>query len=145
MKISIGSDHGGFQLKKQIIDYLQKKNIEIIDVGCHNEDSVDYPDYGYKAAHEVSTKHADYGIAICKSGIGMSMVANKVKDVRAALCINSTMAKMSRLHNNANMLVLGASHVDLAQAQEIINIWLETEFEGGRHEGRVKKIHKNEL
>lgn len=144
MKISIGCDHGGFELKEEVVLYLKNQGFDIEDCGCYSKDSVDYPDYGFKAASLVSKKMVDRGILICTSGIGMSMVGNKLKGVRAALCLTDQMAQMSRLHNNANVLVLGSSYVDIRQAQKILDVWFGTEFEGGRHQRRVEKIHQSE-
>ena len=140
MRIAIGSDHGGFFLKKSIIDSLEKKGIECWDAGCYSEDSADYPDYGLKVGESVSRRQYDRGIAICKTGIGMSIATNKVRGVRAALCRDVQTAEMSRRHNNANVLVLPAAQVDEERALAIIDVWLETEFEEGRHEKRINKI-----
>jgi ribose 5-phosphate isomerase B len=140
MKIAIGSDHGGFELKEFVKDKLLSLGHDVEDFGCHNLDSVDYPDYGSRAAQAVSKKKADRGIVICTTGIGMSMVANKVKGVRAALCHDPWGAKMSRNHNDANVLVLGAAFVGKKLTEEILKVWLSEGFEGGRHQARVEKI-----
>jgi len=140
MKISLGCDHGGYELKEIIKKHLESKEFEIIDVGTYSLDSVDYPDYGSKAAELVAKKEVDKGIVICTTGIGISIAANKVKGIRCALCTNAYMAKMTRLHNDANMLALGAGIVGKNLALDIVDTWLDTEFEGGRHIKRVEKI-----
>ena len=141
MKVSIGCDHGGYELKEFIKEKLEEWEIEIEDFGCFSQDSVDYPDYGYKASLAVYEKKADFGIVICTTGIGMSITANKVKNIRAALCYNVYAAKMSRKHNNANVLALGAAFVGKKLAEEIVKTFLNEKFDGGRHERRVNKIH----
>ncbi len=141
MVVAIGNDHRAYTLKKKIIEYLADKNISYLDMGCDSEDSCDYPDFGYKTAKVVSLGEADLGILLCSNGIGMSIVANKVRGVRAALCFTPLHGKNSRAHNNANVLVLGDDSSD--RALEILDVWLNTEFEsGGRHEKRVNKIHQ---
>ena len=140
MKISLGCDHGGYELKEIVKKHLESKEIEIVDVGTYSIDSVDYPDFGSKAALLVSKKEVDKGIVICTTGIGISITANKVKGVRCALCTNAYMAKMTRLHNDANMLALGAGIVGKNLALDIVDTWLDTDFEGGRHTKRVEKI-----
>ena len=144
MKISLASDHGGIDLKNHIKNYLINNSHEVSDYGCFDDKSVDYPDYGYKAALAVSLNEVDRGIIVCTTGIGMSIVANKVPKVRAALCLNSEMAELSRLHNDANVIVFGASFVKEADAEKILDVWLNTSFEGGRHQRRVDKIHQYE-
>lgn len=141
MKISIASDHAGFALKQDIIKWLKENNYKILDFGTFNSESVDYPDYAFPAAESVASNESDYGIVICGTGIGVSITANKVSGIRCANCCNLEMAKMSRLHNNANVLALGARLMDLDMAISITKIFLETEFEGGRHIRRVDKIH----
>ena len=140
MKISLGCDHGGYELKEIIKKHLESKEIEVVDVGTYSIDSVDYPDYGSKAASLVAKKEVDKGIVICTTGIGISIAANKIKGIRCALCTNSYMAKMTRLHNDANMLALGAGIVGANLALDIVDTWLDTDFEGGRHTKRVEKI-----
>lgn len=140
MKISLGCDHGGYELKEIIKKHLENKGIEVLDVGTDSLDSVDYPDYGEKAALLVANKEADKGIVVCTTGIGISIAANKVDGIRCALCTDSFMAKMTRLHNDANMLALGAGIVGKNLALDIVETWLDTEFEGGRHTKRVEKI-----
>jgi ribose 5-phosphate isomerase B len=141
MKLAIGADHGGLELKQEIVKYLQPfKNIEVSDFGTAARDSVDYPDYGKKVSEAVSNKTVDRGILICGTGIGMSIVANRYPQVRAALCHDHFTARMSRLHNDANVLVMGERVIGKGVALEIVKTWLETEFEGGRHQLRLNKI-----
>lgn len=141
MVVAIGNDHRAYTLKKKITEYLADKKISYLDMGCDSEDSCDYPDFGYKTAQAVSSGEADFGILLCSNGIGMSIVANKVRGVRAALCFTTQHGKNSRAHNNANVLVLGDDSSD--KALEILDVWLNTEFEsGGRHERRANKIHQ---
>jgi ribose 5-phosphate isomerase B len=140
MKIGIGSDHGGFELKAYIIEYFKEKGIEFTDYGTYSSDSVDYPDYGKKVAEAVISKEVDKGIVICGTGIGISIAANKVKGIRCALCGDTYSARMSREHNNANILALGARVLGNGLALEIVETWLNSEFLGGRHEIRVNKI-----
>lgn len=144
MKIAIGSDHGGFFYKEKIKEYLKSKKYEIIDKGTYSPESVDYPYFGEEVAKSVASGEADKGIIICGTGIGMSIAANKVPGVRAALCTNEFMARMARSHNDANVLALGQRVIGLDHALAVIDVFLETEFEGGRHERRVKLIHEIE-
>lgn len=139
-KVIIASDHGGFRLKEKIRSFLERKGYQVKDAGCFNQESCDYPEYAYAAAKEVSLGNSSKGILICKSGIGNSIVANKLPRVRAALCYNLKAAKLSRKHNDANVLVLGDLFVKEAMAKRIAALWLKTEFEGGRHLRRVKQI-----
>ena len=142
MKISVGNDHRGYKLKKEIINYLEKKNIEYEDLGADSEDSSDYPDYGYKVAKSVSEGDSELGILICGSGIGMSIVANKVKGIRAGLCYTKEQSRLAKAHNDANILILKEG-LAANTAFEMIDVWLNTEFESsGRHEIRIKKIHE---
>ena len=151
MRIVIGSDHGGFRLKEALRDYLAGKNIQAEDVGCFNKESVDYPDFAALAADKVSTGQADSGIVICTTGIGVSIVANKFPEVRAALCLTPHMAKMARAHNNANVLALGGDLLSDDDAKKIVDEWLNTPVDTSeRHQRRVRKIgyygrHANEL
>ncbi len=138
--IVIGADHGGFKLKEEIKKYFEEKEIEYEDKGTFSEESVDYPNIAKAVAKDVSDKKADIGILICRSGIGMSMVANKFKGVRCAVCYQEQTAKFSRMHNNANMLALGADYISTNEAICIVRQFLATEFEGGRHEARVNLI-----
>ena len=142
--IAIGSDHGGFKLKEEIKRYFDEKGIEYEDKGTFSEESVDYPNIAKEVAKDVSTKKADTGILICRSGIGMSMVANKFKNVRCALCYEEQTAKFARMHNNANMLALGADYITVNDAICIVRQFLATPFEGGRHEARVNLISEIE-
>lgn len=139
-KIAIAADHRGFRLKEKIIRFLKAKRLTVIDYGTDSEDSCDYPDYVLKAAGAVGRGRSERAIAICHSGIGSAIAANKVKGVRAALVQNVTQARLSRAHNDSNMLVLGAGFVKAAEVKKIITTWLETEFEGGRHARRIGKI-----
>ena len=136
--IAIGSDHRGYQLKEHIKNYLGN----VKDFGCFSEDSVDYPDVARAVAKNVSDGKAEKGILICGSGIGMSMAANRLIGVRAALCRNETDADMSRKHNNSNLLVMGADFTGKGVAEKIIDVWMKTDFEGGRHERRVGKMDR---
>ncbi|MCX8031290.1 MAG: ribose 5-phosphate isomerase B [Thermodesulfovibrionales bacterium] len=140
MLFAIACDHAGYLLKKEIIEILQQHGHEVIDLGTHSYESVDYPDYGEKVASLVSIGKAERGILICGTGIGMSIVANKFRNVRASLCNELFTAKMSRLHNDANILVLGSRVVGIDLAKEIVTTWLNTPFEGERHCIRLKKI-----
>lgn len=147
MRIAIGSDHAGYDLKCAIINYLQRKNIEVYDVGAFSKDSVDYPDYALQVCQILNRKNSDLGILICYTGIGMSIAANKVKGIRAALVTTEENAKLTREHNDANILCLGAKDVDFEKAKKIIDVFLTTQFAGGRHLQRVTKvmnIEKNE-
>ena len=144
MKISLGADHRGYKYKEKIKGYLASKGIETIDFGTDSEDSADYPDFGVKAARAVANHDVDYGIVICGSGNGMSMAANKVNGVRAGLAINTEMARLARAHNDANVLVLADMFTPEDQIEDIVNIFLATDFEAGRHERRVGKINNYE-
>ena len=140
MKVVIACDHGGFELKEIVKDHLIEKGYSVMDIGTYNTDSVDYPDYGKKAGEIVASSEADRGIVICGTGIGISLAANKVNGIRCALCTNEYMAIMSRKHNDANMLSLGNRVVGSGLAISILDAWMSTEFEGGRHEIRVNKL-----
>lgn len=141
MKIAIASDHAGFELKELIKDYIIKTNNSVVDFGTNNSDSVDYPDFAVAASKAVSSGEVDRGILVCGSGQGMMMSANKFKNIRAALCNDLYSAKMSRLHNDSNILAIGGRIVGKDLALEIIKTWMETEFEGGRHQRRVDKLN----
>ena len=141
MKIIIGSDHAGYKLKKTVVQFLKEKHIEVEDIGTDSEDPVDYPDYGFRVAESVSNGSYKRGILICGSGIGMSIVANKVPGIRAALCMTPEQAELSKRHNDANILVLAGRFTDEQTARESVKRWLNAKFEGGRHARRVKKIH----
>jgi ribose 5-phosphate isomerase B len=140
MKIAIGSDHGGYQLKTEITDFLKKRSIELLDLGTDSDASVDYPDFGEKVARAVASGEADSGIVVCGTGIGISIVANKIPGIRAALVTNVFMAQMAKEHNNANVLALGGRVIDQSQACEMVAAWLDATFEGGRHQARLDKI-----
>ena len=139
-KIAIGSDHGGFKYKKIITDYLTSKNIEVIDVGTYSEESCDYPLMAKEVAKKVTSSEVQRGILICGTGIGMSIAANKVRGIRAALCGDTFSAKATRAHNDSNILCLGQRVIGEGLALDIVDIWLKTEFEGGRHKKRVDII-----
>jgi len=143
-KIAIGCDHGGFLLKEKIARYLKKQGFPIEDLGTFSQEPMDYPDSAYKVASAVSSGKAYRGILICKTGIGNCIAANKLKNVRAALCYNIKAARLSRQHNDANVLVLGALFVNLTAAKKMLDAWLNTTFEGGRHLRRIKKIERIE-
>ena len=138
--IIIGCDHAAYDLKEKIKAFLIERGIDVEDAGCHSEDSVDYPDFGIKVASMVSTGKFERGILMCGTGLGMSMVANKFPHVRAALCTGLFSAMMSKRHNDSNILVLGARVVGDILAVEIVKAWLETPFEGGRHQRRLDKF-----
>ncbi|MBI4689269.1 MAG: ribose 5-phosphate isomerase B [Nitrospirae bacterium] len=140
MRVAIGSDHAGVELKNEIVSILNEMKIECIDLGTNGPQSVDYPDFGDKVSREVSSGKVDRGILICGTGIGMSIVANKFPKIRASLCNDLFTAKMSRLHNDANILVIGGRIVGKDLAKEIVTVWFGTEFEGGRHANRLGKI-----
>lgn len=140
--VAIGSDHAGFELKEQIKGVLEALNLQWIDVGANSNESCDYPDYARKVAEAVAKGDCIKGIVCCGSGIGVSIVANKVRNIRAALCNDVESASLSRRHNDANVLCLGARMLSFETACEIIKVWLITEFEGGRHERRVEKIER---
>jgi len=142
LKIAIGSDHGGFRLKGKIIEYLRGQNIQFEDFGAFDEESCDYPDIAKEIAQEVVLKKFDKGILICGTGIGVSIAANKVKGIRAAVCSDTFSAKMSRAHNDANILCLGQRVIGEGLALEIVEAWLKSEFEGGRHKIRVEKTEE---
>lgn len=145
MKIAIGCDHAGFPLKNEITSVLNDLGIEWKDFGTASEDSVDYPDFGERVSKEVAGGNFDRGILLCGTGIGMSIVANKFPGIRAALCSDSNSAKMSRLHNDANLLVLPGRTIQNETAIDIVKIWFETPFEGGRHQKRLDKIRAIEV
>lgn len=140
MKIAMGSDHGGFDLKEQIKAWLQENGHAVVDFGCHSKESCDYPDFGAAAARAVASGQCERGIVICTTGIGISITANKVKGIRCALCSDPWSAEMTRRHNDANMLAMGAGVVGSLLAQRIVEAFLSFAFEGGRHQRRVNKI-----
>lgn len=140
MKISIGNDHAGPDYKKAIVDYLQSQGHEIFNHGTDTEESVDYPDFGHPVAYDVESKKAHFGIVICGSGNGIAMTVNKHQDIRAALCWTKEIAELARQHNNANIISIPARFTSIPQAVEMVDTFLTTTFEGGRHERRVQKI-----
>jgi len=144
MKIAVGSDHRGFVVKRKIVELVTRLGHEVLDVGAHCEDAVDYPDIAIPVANAVSTGGVDRGILICGTGIGMSIAANKVRGVRAAPCHDDITAELSRRHNDANVLCLSADLLGERLIDRMIEIWLRTEFEGGRHARRVDKIRRIE-
>ena len=138
--IAIGCDHGGFELKQIIIDYFKSQNIEFEDFGCFNKDSVDYPDIAKPVCQSVIDGKCDCGILVCGTGIGMSIAANKIKGIRAAMCCDAYSAQMTKRHNNSNILTLGGRVIGPDAAILVVKSWLEAEFEGGRHQNRIDKI-----
>ena len=142
--IAIGSDHGGYKLKEEIKKYLDEKEIEYKDCGTYSEQSVDYPDIAKDVAKRVQSKECDGGILICRSGIGMSIVANKFKGIRCEKCENEEEAKFSKMHNDSNILALGADYISTSTAICVVRAWIATPFEGGRHAERIKLIEEIE-
>ena len=138
--IAIGADHGGYKLKEEIKKYLDEKEIPYKDFGTYSEERVDYPDIAKEVSKAVQSNKCDKGILICRSGYGMAMVANKFKGIRSAPCFVEEAAKYSRMHNNTNVLALGADYVTVNQAICILRMWLATEFEGGRHQDRLDLV-----
>ena len=141
MSIAIGSDHAGYPLKAKLVEFLQQNNIEYKDLGTFNEDQVDYPDFAFKVAKAVSSGDCQLGVVVCGTGLGVSIMANKVRGVRAALCCSEYMAQMARAHNDANVLAMGSRTTTPDIGTRILNTFLSSEFEGGRHAVRVEKIH----
>ncbi|MCK4666582.1 ribose 5-phosphate isomerase B [Candidatus Dependentiae bacterium] len=141
MKVIIGSDHGGFELKEKIKTFLKNKNFEIIDVGTHSTDSVDYPDYAKKVVQLIQTGDAEKGILVCGTGIGISIAANKFKGIRAALIYNGEAAKLSIEHNDSNIFVVGGRTMNHDEVLNWLMIWFNSEFQAGRHERRIEKIN----
>ena len=139
-KICIASDHAGFNLKEAIKDHLINRQISIFDLGPFENKSVDYPDYAKKLAKRVKTKKSDIGILVCGSGTGMAISANKIKDIRAAVCYNQKSTRLSRQHNNANIMTLGSRLTKKSLSLKLVDLFLKTKFEGGRHLKRIKKI-----
>tara|TARA_A100001011_G_C14217237_1_gene802613 strand:- start:768 stop:1205 length:438 start_codon:yes stop_codon:yes gene_type:complete len=139
-KICIASDHAGFNLKKYVLDFLINKDLSIIDLGPANDNSVDYPDFAKKVSNRVNSGKSDVGILICGSGTGMAISANKIKGIRAAVCYNIKSTRLSRQHNNANIIALGSRLTKKKDVSKLITIFLKTKFEGGRHLKRVRKI-----
>ena len=139
-KICISSDHAGYKIKEYIKTLLYKNKISLIDLGPHNDKSVDYPDYAKKVAKRIKGKKSDFGILVCGSGTGMAISANKIRGVRAAVCYNKTSTYLCRSHNNANILCIGARLTKKNSIEKIVSVFLKTEFEGGRHQRRIRKI-----
>ncbi|HNV04652.1 MAG TPA: ribose 5-phosphate isomerase B [Petrotogaceae bacterium] len=144
MKVAIGSDHAGYDMKENIKKYLISQNVEVVDCGTHSDSSVDYPDYAKAVCTNVSDKETALGILVCGTGIGMSIAANKIHGIRAALCLYPTMAELSRKHNNANVLVLGGRIMGTDIARWTVDAFIRTSFEGGRHQNRLDKIERME-
>ncbi len=142
MKVAMGSDHGGFDLKETVKEHLLKQGIEVKDFGCYDKSSCDYPDFGKAAARAVASGEYDRGIVLCTTGIGISIAANKVKGVRCALCTDTFLAKMTRLHNDANVLALGAADIGAGLALDIVDVFLNTEF--SNEEKHIRRVNKLE-
>ncbi len=140
MKVAIGSDHAGFELKEALKKFMLEEGIEFIDVGTHSEERVDYPDFAKKVCEKLKEGKADYGVLICGTGLGMSIAANKCRGIRAALCLFPEMARLARSHNNANVLVLAGRLMGKEIAKWTLRTFLQTDFEGGRHERRIQKL-----
>jgi ribose 5-phosphate isomerase B len=140
-KLAIASDHKGVELKENIMEFLTDKKISFIDLGTNSTESVDYPEYSNKLTEIIAEERAQYGILICGTGIGMSIAANRHSRIRAALCFNSFMAQKSRQHNNANVIIIGSQITDKKTTLEMIDVFLSTKFEGGRHQRRLSKIN----
>lgn len=140
MKLVIAADHGGFELKEIVKETLVSAGHEVLDVGCNSTDSVDYPDYAAKAVQSIVQGQSQMGILICGTGIGMSIAANRERHIRAANCFNVATAQLSREHNNANVLCLGARVLETDTALRMVSVWLDTEFSGGRHQTRISKF-----
>ena len=144
MKIAVGCDHGGFDHKNAIADHLKQRGFEVVDYGIYENKSVDYPDIASKLCNGILEGEADLGILVCGTGIGMSIAANKFKGIRAAACSEHFSAKYTRLHNNSNVLCLGGRVIGIGTALELADLFVDTEFEGGRHQNRIDKIEKIE-
>lgn len=140
MKIAVASDHGGFALKEKVKEHLMQRGFEVEDLGTHSEGSVDYPAYGKACGEAVASGKADLGVVVCGTGIGISIAANKVKGIRCGLCTSVEMAHLTKQHNNANILALGGRTTEPDLALKIVDEWLDTEFEGGRHQRRVDML-----
>lgn len=140
MKIALGADHAGFQLKQHLRQHLVEQGHDVVDVGTSSEESTDYPDYAAQVAHQVAKGEADCGLLVCSTGVGMSIAANKVDGIRAALAVNEDEVRLTRAHNNANVLTIGARFTTAEQADKYADVFLSTEFEGGRHQRRLNKV-----
>ncbi|MDC0201614.1 ribose 5-phosphate isomerase B [Flavobacteriales bacterium] len=139
-KIGLASDHAGFEYKEKLKEYLSSKNAEISDFGCYSEESVDYPDFAHKLSESIEKGENELGIQFCGTGNGINMSANKHQGIRAALCWNPHIAEQAKLHNNANVLTMAARHLEWEEVEKIVDTFLSTQFEGGRHQRRVEKI-----
>ena len=144
MKIAVGCDHGGIVLKDSVVSTLKRLGAEVVDLGCYTTDSVDYPEYGLKVAKAVASGECDAGVLMCGTGIGISISANKVKGIRAAVVTNEYMAKLTKNHNNANIIALGGRVVSPEEAEKIVEAWYTAEYEGGRHQRRLDMISRIE-
>ncbi|MFH1189794.1 MAG: ribose 5-phosphate isomerase B [Candidatus Omnitrophota bacterium] len=140
LKIAIGSDHGGYELKSNLIKFMKDEGYEVLDFGAHSKESCDYPLIGFDVAKAVSEGRALRGVLVCKTGVGMSIIANKVHGVRAAACYDADMAKLAREHNDTNVLAMGANYMDLAKAKDILKVWLGAKHTEERHARRVRQI-----
>ncbi len=145
MRIALGSDHAGFALKEEVKRYLAELHVPLIDFGTHSDASVDYPDYAARVARAVASGEFDRGILVCRTGIGMSIAANKIRGIRAAAVSDLESARLTRSHNNANILAMGGQTMPFDRAREIVRIFLETPFDGGRHQRRVNEISRLEV
>lgn len=143
-RIIIGSDHAGFSLKEAVKPYLASRHLNMTDIGTYSAEPVDYPDFGARVAEKVSSGEFERGILVCGSGVGMTIISNRYPGVRAVLCLDEETARLSRLHNNTNILVLAGRRTDTRTAKTIIGTWLDTAFEGGRHQRRLDKIAETE-
>jgi ribose 5-phosphate isomerase B len=139
-RIIVGADHAGFPLKEELRGFLAERGLDVVDAGTYNGDPVDYPDFGRRIAEGVSSGSVKRGILVCGSGVGMSITANRFPGVRGALCLDADTARLSRMHNDSNVLILAGRKTDIQTAKEIVKAWLETDFEGGRHQARLDKI-----
>lgn len=147
MKVAVGCDHGGYVLKDAVVATLEQLGAEVADLGCYGTESVDYPKFGLKVAKAVQSGECDAGVVMCGTGIGISIVANKVNGIRCGLCTNAFMAEMTKRHNNANVIALGGRVVSPSEASDIVKAWYTAEFEGGRHQKRldmIKDIEQND-
>ena len=144
MKIAIGSDHRGFLLKEELKNYINKLGFDVKDFGCHDEDTCDYPDTASEVANKVSQGHFDRGILICASGCGMNIVANKFPNIRAVIANDVNIATVSRAHNDTNVITIGSKYVSSDVAKNIVELWLTSDYEGERHEGRLNKLKQIE-
>jgi len=144
MRVSLGADHRGFELKEKIKKYLAGLGHQVTDFGTDSTESVDYPDFSFKVAESVAKGESDFGVTVCWTGNGMNIAANKVRGIRSALCLNDEMAMLARAHNDANVLALAAKFVPEELARKILDAWLATDFEGGRHATRLEKIKNHE-